>query len=139
MCNHYRVFLVGASGNLGSRLIPALIAHGHTVVAYVRSSSKLTSLLPPSLLNKIEVVSGDAEDEEAMKAALVKFDCDAVICCAGFISMPFQKRTRLGEISSAVARAAVDVGNERGKPLRGWWLGGMIVMEIAGTGYTGHD
>jgi uncharacterized protein YbjT (DUF2867 family) len=33
--------LFGATGNVGSRALPALIKDGHTVVAYVRSPSKL--------------------------------------------------------------------------------------------------
>jgi len=59
-----RVLLLGATGNLGSRVVPALLVHRHAVVVYVRSISKLHHLLPSSIITKITVVSGDATDSD---------------------------------------------------------------------------
>jgi 2-alkyl-3-oxoalkanoate reductase len=39
-----RVFLAGAGGAIGRRLIPQLVAHGHDVVASTRSAAKLAEL-----------------------------------------------------------------------------------------------
>ncbi len=39
-----RVFLAGASGVIGVRLLPLLIAEGHTVAAMTRSPGKRDSL-----------------------------------------------------------------------------------------------
>lgn len=53
------VLLIGATGNLGIRLVAALHTHGHSVVAFAQSSNKLESLLPTSVYSQITVVQGD--------------------------------------------------------------------------------
>ncbi|KAK4686978.1 hypothetical protein P7C73_g3142, partial [Tremellales sp. Uapishka_1] len=131
-----RVLLVGASGRFGSRLIPALLAHGHTVTAYVRNPSTLRTAVPLELLEQIQVVHGDAEDVESVKAAIRKHNCDSLICTAGFPAAPlFGKPTRLPFITRATSQAAVDIGLERCEPMRGWWLAGIVFMQI--PGYNG--
>ena len=128
--------MIGAGGSLGSRLIPALLAHGHTPIAYVRSTSKLTHILPPFLSSQIQVVEGDAEDVGSLKRALTEGKCDGLICVAGAPS-PRSGRgppSRQGYIGRAVAQAASEVGEERGKALRGWWLAGIIFMKVPGMG-----
>ncbi len=117
-----RVLLLGATGNLGSRLIPALLAHNHTVTVYVRSISKLQSLLPPSLTSAITIVSGDAND------------CDALVNAAGNQVLPWRKHV-LPKIAKAVADAAVAVGRERGgMPMQAWFVCG-----IGELGYPGME
>jgi uncharacterized protein YbjT (DUF2867 family) len=51
-----KVLLLGATGNLGSRLVPALLTHNHNVVAYVRSASKLESLIPATVHEQFTIV-----------------------------------------------------------------------------------
>lgn len=65
-----RVLLTGASGYIGGRLLPALIARGHEVRCLARQSSFLASRLPPG----VEVVEGDVRDPRAMAAALHSID-----------------------------------------------------------------
>jgi uncharacterized protein YbjT (DUF2867 family) len=128
-----RVLVVGATGSLGSRLVPTLLARGHTVIAFVRSPEKLTTILPPPLMKRIEIATGDAEDVQALKTALKEHRCDGIVCVAGAPSSPFGgPPSRQGHIGKAVATAAKEVGETRGKPLRGWWLAGIIFMEMPG-------
>jgi nucleoside-diphosphate-sugar epimerase len=124
------VIVVGAGGRFGSRLVVALLSYGHQVVAYVRSASKLSDTLPASVISRITVVSGDAEDISSMKEAILQYKVDIVVGCAG--SAPWQHPNRLAEITIAVAKAAQQVGELTGKPLRTWLLAGQIVMAVPG-------
>ncbi|KAK9374024.1 uncharacterized protein V1513DRAFT_124639 [Lipomyces chichibuensis] len=128
-----KVLLLGATGNLGIRLIPALLLHNHSVVAFVRSSSKLSSLLPPTLLSQIVVVEGDAKSSGSIKKAILDNNCDAVVNTAGLAAlMPWQK-SELPRIFEAVVQATKVSGMERNKALRVWFLGGMGLLDMPGT------
>jgi len=48
-----RVLLLGATGNLGSRCLPALVAHKHVVTVFVRNSSKLRAMMSPHCSRKL--------------------------------------------------------------------------------------
>ncbi|KAK9314927.1 hypothetical protein V1522DRAFT_415852 [Lipomyces starkeyi] len=128
-----KVLLLGATGNLGIRLIPALLSHNHSVVAFVRSSSKLSSMLPSALLSQIVVVEGDAKSSGSIKKAILDKDCDAVVNTAGLAAvMPWQK-SELPRIFEAVVQATKEAGMERNKALRVWFLGGMGLLDMPGT------
>ena len=133
-----RVLLLGATGNLGLRLIPALLIHNHHVVVYVRSPSKLRSLVPPSLLSRIVTVIGDATDSPSIQNAITEHDCDAIVDTAGNQVLPWKEHL-LPKIAKAVADAAVAVGRARGKPLRAWLIGGLGSLQYPGTGYLVRD
>lgn len=134
-----KVLLVGATGNLGIRLVAALLTHGHTVVAYVRSSSKLISLLPPPLYARIDVVQGDATDSAAIKKAILKAGCDAVINTAGLAALAPWGSGELPAIFRAVVAAVQEAGSERQRPLRAWFLAGMGVLLYPGYEYMLSD
>jgi 2-alkyl-3-oxoalkanoate reductase len=70
-----KVFLAGATGALGKRLIPQLIANGHSVVGTTRSESK-TSLLWDLGAKPVVV---DALDRDAMIAAVTAEKPDAIV------------------------------------------------------------
>lgn len=86
-----KVLLLGATGNPGSRVVPALLAHGHSVVAYVRSADKLRVMLPTSLLECIKIEQGDAFDIESVAATLRRHDCDALLNTAGNRESPWKQ------------------------------------------------
>lgn len=130
-----KVLLLGATGNLGSRLVPALLSHSHTVVAYIRSSSKLRSLLPGDIFSRITVVEGDARDPAQIKAAILNHGCDAAINTAGLAALMPWGKSELPVIVKAVVQAAQEAGQETGRPLRVWILGGMGMMELPGSKY----
>jgi nucleoside-diphosphate-sugar epimerase len=70
-----KVFLAGASGALGTRLIPQLIDRGHTVVGTTRSEAKAPAIW--DLGAKPVVV--DALDRDAVIAAVTAEKPDAII------------------------------------------------------------
>jgi uncharacterized protein YbjT (DUF2867 family) len=128
-----KVLLLGATGNLGIRLVPALLTHGHSVVAYVRSSSKLESLLPTDVYRQIAVVHGDAKDPVAIKRAILDSGCEAVVNTAGVAALAPWGKSDLPVIFRAVLDAVREVGIERKKPLRTWFLAGMGVLQYPGS------
>ena len=129
-----KVLLLGATGNMGLRLIASLLSHNHTVVAYVRSSSKLQSLIPSSVSSRLAaIVQGDATDSNAIKRAILDNNCDAVINTAGLAAMAPWGSSDLPKIFRSVFNAVLEAGSERGKPLRAWFMAGLTVLMYPGT------
>jgi len=128
-----KVFLIGATGNLGSRLVPALLTHGHVVVAYVRSRTKLQSLLPAPVYEQITVIEGDATNRVSIKTAILDSGCDAVINTAGAAALPPWGKSELPIIFRAVADAVLEAAQQRKGSLRCWFLGGLSVLHFPGT------
>ena len=126
------ILLLGGTGNLGRRLIPALVAHGHQVTAYVRSVEKLQSLISPDLFARISTYKGDALDSAAVEDALRKHKCDGVMNTSG--NRVWTGPQVLGNIAASVSSAAIRVGRERGRTLRAWFIGGLGGLEYPGTG-----
>lgn len=131
-----RVLLLGATGNVGSRLLPALIAHSHEVILYVRNPSKL----PAEAVSRAKaVVSGSGTDSDSVKAALLSHNCDAVINAAGLAPV-FGESGELPPIFAAVVDAAVAAREQRGgPPLRCWLLSGFSIMDSPTKGYMMLD
>lgn len=127
------VLLLGATGNLGIRLIPALLTHSHSVTAFVRSSSKLSSLLPASVYERITIVQGDATDSQAVNRAILDSKCDAVVNAAGVAAMAPWGKSDLPVIFRAALEGIKQASEERKKPLRVWFLGGQGVLCYPGT------
>ena len=127
-----KVLLLGATGKLGSRCIPALLAHKHQVVVFIRSESKLKDLLPPSLLADIAIVLGDAADAKAISKALIDGQCDALINSAGQANIFPWQAPRMQRIVEAVACACLDASLQLGHPMRAWFMGGMTALDMPG-------
>jgi nucleoside-diphosphate-sugar epimerase len=70
-----RVFLAGATGVIGRRLVPMLLAEGHQVTGMTRTPEKLAALRAQGA----EAVLTDALDAEAVRAAVAAARPDAVI------------------------------------------------------------
>ena len=79
------VALIGASGNIGSKIQAELIARGHTVTAIARNAEKLASSA------KVKVVAVDAADTAALANALRGHD--AVIGSVPFAPGKMLKET----------------------------------------------
>jgi nucleoside-diphosphate-sugar epimerase len=70
-----RIFLAGATGVLGLRLVPLLVADGHTVAGMTRSPEKAGSLRGLGA----EPVVCDVFDSRALEEAVVAFRPDVVL------------------------------------------------------------
>jgi nucleoside-diphosphate-sugar epimerase len=131
-----RVLVLGATGNLGSRLLLSLIAHGHQTVAFVRTASKVPSTISPKLT---AIVTGDAKSQADIKIALLEHNCDAVVNTAGYAATAPWGKSDLPDIFQAAVNAAVEVGRERERPLRAWFLGGFGMLDTPNPKYTIFD
>jgi nucleoside-diphosphate-sugar epimerase len=70
-----RVFVAGASGVIGVRLVPLLVAAGHEVAGMTRTPGKLERLQELGA----EPVLCDVYDADALRQAVVTFRPDAVV------------------------------------------------------------
>src|SRR5215471_4661716 len=70
-----RVFLAGASGVIGIRVLPLLVSEGHIVAAMTRSAGKADELLALGG----EPVVCDVFDLDALEAAVAAFAPEAVM------------------------------------------------------------
>lgn len=64
------MIVLGAGGRLGSRVLAAAAQAGHDVTAYVRSAQRLRAAVGEELLQKVQVVEGDAEDRAQLAEAM---------------------------------------------------------------------
>ena len=113
-----KVLLIGATGNVGIRLVPALLTHGHNVVVYVRSAKRLESLLPESVHRQLSIIEGNATNSSDIKKAILDNQCEAVVNSAGLAAMAPWGKSMLPEIFRAVLEAVREAGAERKQPLR---------------------
>jgi len=131
-----KVLLLGATGNVGSHLLPALQAHGHEVVVFVRSETRLNQLVPSSIVSRVTIATGNATDSNAVREALVRNRCDALINSAGLAAVFPWQDPRMQGIIQAVTKAAVEASQVMGRPIRAWFLGGMTALDYPGFAGT---
>ena len=104
-----RVFLTGATGFIGSALIPELLQHGHSVLGYARSDDGAAALRKLGA----DVHRGDLENLDALRAGAQQ--ADGVVHC-GFIH-DFSKFVENCAIDGRAIDALADVLADSGKPL----------------------
>lgn len=63
------VFVTGATGYIGGRLAPRLVERGYSVRCLARSAAKL-SARPWAAQSRVEILEGDAGDEEALVSGM---------------------------------------------------------------------
>ena len=109
-----RVFVTGASGHLGSAIVPELIAAGHDVIGLARSDTAAAAVTALGAT----ALRGDLDDLAGLMAAAVNSD--------GTIHLAFKHdQMRAGTFAAAVAadlavvRALGDALEGTGKPLVG--------------------
>lgn len=125
-----RIFLLGATGNSGRRILRFALERGHRVTAFVRDQNKLLEIwgrrVPPSL----QVVTGDIEESAVMGSAMVGHD--VVINAAGYVT-DGERFTHL--VQTVIQHAS----NSLGAGARFWQFGGAAVLDIPGADIMAVD
>jgi uncharacterized protein YbjT (DUF2867 family) len=79
-----KLLILGATGNMGQRLLAQALARGHAVTAFVRNRAKLQQQLGTAVPPGLTVFEGDVNDATALRAAMT--GQDVVINCAGYVA-----------------------------------------------------
>lgn len=120
-----RVLVTGASGFVGSQLVPRLCADGHEVRAFGREPARVRGALARTLgeQGRVEVVAGDAITgaglDRALRAVDVAYYLIHSMERAPVAATPFSVRERIAAESFAAAAARCGVG-------RIVYLGGLV-------------
>lgn len=108
-----RIFVTGATGVLGRRVVPALIAAGHAVTAVVRSDAK-ASVARAAGATPVQV---DLFDRGAIRAAIEDHDCVANLAThipsgpLAAVKTAWRTNDKLRrDAATAIAGAVVDAG-----------------------------
>jgi nucleoside-diphosphate-sugar epimerase len=127
-----RVFITGASGHVGSALVPELLQHGHSVVGLARSDAAAARLIGWGA----EVVRGDLDDLDALQAAARAAD--------GVVHLAFRHDAmQAGDLAGAaesdlaVVRAIADALAGTDNPFVG--TSGTAMLARAALGRTGTE
>jgi nucleoside-diphosphate-sugar epimerase len=125
-----RVFVTGASGHIGSALVPELLEAGHKVVGLARSDKSAAALAAAGA----DVYRGELDDPDGL--------ADAAAAADGVIHLAFKHEAlRAGGYADAVAsdlraiETFADALAGTGKPL----VGTSGTLMLAGLGRTGTE
>lgn len=125
-----KLFLLGATGNSGRRILKFALARGHEVTAFVRDQNKLAAIVGRTPPRGLHVIVGDIEKSTEMARGMVGHD--AVINAAGYVSEG-ERFTRL------VQNVVDDTSSSLGTGGRLWAFGGAAVLNVPGTSLKGVD
>lgn len=94
----------------------------------VRDPSRLPTGIPR---NKFHVEREDASKATAIKTVAMEHQCDAIVNAAGAAAVTSWGKSDLQTIVDAVIRAALEIGQERGEPLRLWVFAGIGILDVS--------
>ncbi len=103
-----RVLVLGATGYLGGRLVPRLLAGGYRVRVLSRSHERVAAL---PWADDVDIVTGDAADPEAVGRAMNDIDIVYYLLHSMASGARFEQLDR--EIARTVAAQAVDARVDR--------------------------
>ena len=99
-----RVLITGVTGYVGGRLVPRLLARGHTVRCMVRDPARLHGR---PWLNDVAITQGDVQDEASLDAALAGVEVAYYLVHSLGGGHDFQDRDRrAAQLFGRVARSA---------------------------------
>ena len=102
-----RVLVTGATGYIGGRLVPELLAAGHRVRVLARSPAKLEGL---AWTGDVEIVEGDASEGADLERAMAGIDVAYYLLHSMGNSGPGDFGARDREVAAAFRDAAAEAG-----------------------------
>ncbi|EAP98506.1 putative oxidoreductase [Janibacter sp. HTCC2649] len=105
---HIRVLVTGATGYIGSRLVPALLAAGHEVRVLTRSADRLASR---AWHDEVDIIEGDATSRSDLDTALADIDVAYYLLHSMDGGDNFEERDR--EMARTFGLAAQGAGVQR--------------------------
>ena len=105
-----RVFVTGATGFIGSHLVPKLISRGHSVTGLARDPKKAEWLAKMGATP----AAGDVTDRESMREPMR--GSDAVFHLAGWYAYGIRDRQRMVAVNVDGARNTLEMAFEQGIP-----------------------
>jgi uncharacterized protein len=125
-----KLLILGATGNMGQRLLAQGLARGHAITAFVRNRAKLQQQLGTAVPPGLSIVEGDVNDAAALRAAMTGHD--VVINCAGYVA---DGAAFIELVDRVVTQAEAALGPGG----RLWLFGGAAALDVPGTGVMGVD
>jgi nucleoside-diphosphate-sugar epimerase len=125
MANKEHILVTGGAGYLGSILVPALLEKGYAVTVLDNFMFHQASLNHVCHLPDLDIIRGDARDEETLKPLIAK--ADIVIPLAALVGTPLCARDAVGAVTTN-RDAVVTLTKILSKDQR-------ILMPITNSGY----
>lgn len=124
-----RIFLLGATGSLGSQVLRLALAGGHQVTVFVRTPSKL----PADVVARVTVHTGDLCSCEPAALGQLVNGHDVLINCAGYVT---EGEAFVALIDRLVT--AVEALPPAARPVC-WFLAGAALLDLDASGRQGED
>ena len=125
-----KIFLLGATGNSGRRIMKFALQRDHQVTAFVRDQNKLLELWGGRLPEGLHLIAGDIGKPAELAAAMQGHD--VVTNAAGHVTQ--------GSQFTGLVRAVIEQSTHTlGAGGRIWQFGGAAVLDIPGTNLMAVD
>ena len=97
-----RVLVTGATGIVGSNLVPRLLEHGAEVICFVRDHDPASALWHSGDIDRVSVATGRLEVFEHVKAAVVEREVDTVFHLGAQAIVGVAQRDPMGTFESNI-------------------------------------
>jgi len=125
-----KIFLLGATGNGGRRILKLALQRAHEVTAFVRDETKLLSLVDRPIPPNLHATIGDLSKSADITRAMVGHD--VAINAAGNVT---EGSTFTHLVQTVVDSAIIGLGDGG----RFWQFGGAAILDVPGTRIVGVD
>lgn len=126
-----KIFLLGATGNSGSRILKLALNRGHEVTALVRDPGKLMTFIGGNKPQNLAVLTGDILTGSTDLVAAMRGH-DVVINAAGYVTQ--------GSLFTQLVQKVIDAASEAlGEGGRIWQFGGAAVLDVPGANLKAVD
>jgi putative NADH-flavin reductase len=125
-----KIFLLGATGNCGRRILKLALLRAHEVTAFIRDETKLLAVIGGPMPPNLHVSIGDIKKSAEMTNAMVGHD--VVVNAAGHVAE--------GSAFTQLVQTVIDsTMTSLGEGGRLWQLGGAAILDVPGKHIMGVD